>query len=495
MRSTLIDPWQTRLVNFNFADVLRDTARRHGERPALVDGDRRLTWSELDAAVDEAAQGFAAAGLVPGYRVVLLMANSIEFVTSYLGVLRAGLVAVPLNTGLTKGEIANVVGHSGARLAVTDGDLAAKVEGLRVVRPGELGGHAPLTPQTDPETLAVLLYTSGTSGEPRAAMLPHRALAANVKNLTELGEDRMGPDDVVLGVLPLFHAFGLNAVLGWAIATGAALILDQRFESTHTIEMIRRYGVTRLPLAPPALHALLARDDLKDALQTVKVVLTGASTLDRGLAERFELATGLFVHQGYGLTEASPGVTATLGEDAPKPGSVGRPLPNVDLRIADERGEDVEGDDPGEILVRGGNLFSGYWPDAVDGPDDEGWYRTGDVGYLDADGDLFLVDRLRELIIVSGFNVFPSEVEEVLVQAPGVREAAVIGVPSEETGEAVKAFVVPRTGESVDPAEVREYAGSRLARFKSPVEIEVVDHLPHSVTGKVAKGRLRGVDR
>jgi long-chain acyl-CoA synthetase len=495
MSGTLVGPWQTRLVNFNFADVLRDTARRHGERPALVDGDRRLTWSELDAAVDEAAQGFAAAGLVPGYRVVLLMANSIEFVTSYLGVLRAGLVAVPLNTGLTKGEIANVVAHSGARLAVADGDLAAKVEGLRVVRPGELGGHAPLTPQTDPETLAVLLYTSGTSGEPRAAMLSHRALAANVKNLTELGEDRMGPDDVVLGVLPLFHAFGLNAVLGWAIATGAALILDQRFESTHTIEMIRRYGVTRLPLAPPALHALLAREDLKDALQTVKVVLTGASTLDRGLAERFELATGLFVHQGYGLTEASPGVTTTLGEDEPKPGSVGRPLPNVDLRIADERGEDVEGDDPGEILVRGGNLFSGYWPDAVDGPDDEGWYRTGDVGYLDADGDLFLVDRLRELIIVSGFNVFPSEVEEVLVQAPGVREAAVIGVPSEETGEAVKAFVVPRAGESVDPAEVREYAGSRLARFKSPVEIEVVDHLPHSVTGKVAKGRLRGAER
>ncbi|MDX6251592.1 MAG: long-chain acyl-CoA synthetase [Kribbellaceae bacterium] len=461
----------------------------------MVDGDRRVTWNELDAAVDEAAEGYAAAGLVPGYRVVLLMANSIEFVTSYLGVLRAGLVAVPLNTGLTKGEIGTVIAHSGARLAVTDGDLADKVEGLRAVRPGELGGHAPLTPQTDPETLAVLLYTSGTSGDPRAAMISHRALAANVKNLADLGEDRMGPEDVVLGVLPLFHAFGLNAVLGWAIATGAALILDRRFESTHTLDLIRQYGVTRLPLAPPALHALLARDDLKEALQTVKVVLTGASTLDRGLADRFELATGLFVHQGYGLTEASPGVTTTLGEDEPKPGSVGRPLPNVDLRIADERGEDVEGDDPGEILVRGGNLFSGYWPDGVDGPDDAGWYRTGDVGYLDADGDLFLVDRLRELIIVSGFNVFPSEVEEVLVQAPGVREAAVIGVPSDETGEAVKAFVVPRTGETVEVAEVREYAGSRLARFKCPVELEVVDHLPHSVTGKVAKGRLREAGR
>lgn len=487
--------WQTRLVNFNFADTLRDTARRHGEGLALVDGDRRLTWGQLDTAVNAAAQGFAAAGLVPGYRVVLLMANSVEFVTSYLGCLRAGLVAVPLNTGLTKTEVGHVIAHSGARIAVTDGDLADKVESIRVVRPGELTGHAPLTPQTDPEALAVLLYTSGTSGEPRAAMLTHRALGANVKNLADLGEDRMGPDDVVLGVLPMFHAFGLNAVLGWAVATGAALILERRFDSTATIDLIRRYGVTRLPLAPPALNAFLARPDLKDALGTVKVVLTGASTLERGLAERFEQATGLFVHQGYGLTEASPGVTTTLGEDDPKPGSVGRALPHVELRIADEQGEDVEGDDPGEIVIRGGNLFSGYWPDSVDGPDDEGWYRTGDVGYLDADGDLFLVDRLRELIIVSGFNVFPSEVEEVLVTAPGVREAAVIGVPSEETGEAVKAFVVPKTGAAPVPAEILAYAGTRLARFKCPVEIEVVDHLPHSVTGKVAKGRLREADR
>lgn len=482
-------------MNFNFADILRDTAQRHGERLALVDGDRRLTWSQLDAAVDAAAEGFSAAGLVPGYRVVLLMANSIEFVTSYLGSLRAGLVAVPLNTGLTKTEIDTVIGHSGARVAVVDGDLASKVQGIRVVGPGEFAGHAPLTPQTDPEALAVLLYTSGTSGDPRAAMLTHRALGANVKNLADLGEDRMGPEDLVLAVLPMFHAFGLNAVLGWAVATGAALVIDRRFDSTGTIDLVRQYGVTRLPLAPPALNAFLARPDLKDALQSVKVVLTGASALDRGLADRFQQATGLFVHQGYGLTEASPGVTTTLGEDDPKPGSVGRALPNVEVRIADEQGEDVEGDDPGEILIRGGNLFSGYWPDGVDGPDDEGWYRTGDVGFLDADGDLFLVDRLRELIIVSGFNVFPSEVEEVLVQAPGVRESAVIGVPSDETGEAVKAFVVPETGATADPATIREYAETRLARFKCPVEIEVVDHLPHSVTGKVAKGRLRGAER
>ena len=482
-------------MNLNFADILRDTAQRHGERLALVDGNRRLTWGELDQAVDQAAQGFAAAGLVPGYRVVLLVANSIEFVTSYLGILRAGLVAVPLNTGLTTPEIATVAEHSGARIAVADADLADKIEGLRTVAPGELVGNAPLLPSIDPETLAVLLYTSGTSGDPRAAMLTHRALAANVRNLSELGEDRMGPEDVVLGVLPMFHAFGLNAVLGWTVATGAALIIDRRFDPAHTIDLIRQYGVTRLPLAPPALHALVARPDLREALRTVKVVLTGASALDRALADRFEQASGLFVHQGYGLTEASPGVTTTLGEAEPKPGSVGRALPNVELRIADEQGEDVEGDDPGEILIRGGNLFSGYWPDGVDGPDANGWYRTGDVGFLDPDGDLFLVDRLRELIIVSGFNVFPSEVEDVLVGAPGIQEAAVIGVPSEETGEAVKAFVVPKADTTVDVAAVREYAGTRLARFKSPVEIEVVDQLPHSVTGKVAKGRLRETPR
>ncbi|MGW7679409.1 class I adenylate-forming enzyme family protein [Kribbella sp. NPDC054772] len=482
-------------MNVNFADILRDTAQRHPARPALVDGDRRLTWSELDQAVDRAARGFAAAGLVPGYRVVLLVANSIEFVTSYLGILRAGLVAVPLNTGLTKPEIAAVLEHSGARLAVAGPGLADRFEGVRTVAPDELEGDTPLLPLIDPETLAVLLYTSGTSGDPRAAMLTHRALAANVRNLGELGEDRMGPEDVVLGVLPMFHAFGLNAVLGWAVATGAALIVEQRFDPEQTLGLIGRYGVTRLPLAPPALHALLTRPDLRAALKTVKVVLTGASTLDRGLADRFEQATGLHVHQGYGLTEASPGVTTTLGEAEPKPGSVGRPLPNVEVRIADEQGEDVEGDDPGEILIRGGNLFSGYWPDGVDGPDAEGWYRTGDVGFLDADGDLFLVDRLRELIIVSGFNVFPSEVEDVLVGAPGVREAAVIGVPSEETGEAVKAFVVPLPDTSVDVATVQEYAGTRLARFKCPVEIDVVEHLPHSVTGKVAKGRLREGDR
>jgi long-chain acyl-CoA synthetase len=485
-------------VNANFADLVRATAQRYADRPAIVDGDRRVTWRELDTAVDEVARGFASSGLVPGYRIVLLMANSVEFVTSYLGCLRAGLVAVPLNTGLTAPEIARVLADSGARLVVADGDLAAKAQGdgVRVVRPGELTGTAMLPEQTDPEALAVLLYTSGTSGQPRAAMLTHRALLANVEHLTELGPDAaMTADDVVLGVLPLFHVFGLNAVLGWVCATGAALVLAQRFDSEGTLALIRSERVTRLPLAPPAIVAWLRRDDLRESLGTVRMVLTGASALDPAVADRFRELTGLPVHQGYGLTEAAPAVTSTLGEDEPPRGSVGLPLPGIELRIADERGDDVEGDDPGEILVRGANLFSGYWPDGEGGPDADGWYPTGDVGYLDADGQLYLVDRKRELIIVSGFNVFPVEVEDVLIAAPGVREVAVIGIRNEETGEAVKAFVVPRPGETIDVAAVRSYAASRLARFKCPAEIEVVDQLPHSVTGKVAKGRLREAGR
>jgi long-chain acyl-CoA synthetase len=488
-------------VNANFADLVRATAQRYADRPALVDGDRHVTWRDLDTSVDRTARGLAASGLVPGYRVVLLMANSVEFVTSYLGCLRAGLVAVPLNTGLTAPEIAGVLADSGARLVVADADLADRIDtatarGVRVVRPDELTGEALLAERADPEALALLLYTSGTSGSPRAAMLTHRALLANVEHLTGLAERgdeaAMTSDDVVLGVLPLFHVFGLNAVLGWVCATGAGLVLARRFDPEGTLALVREHQVTRLPVAPPAIVAWLRRPELAESLASVRMVLTGASALDRGVAERFHEVTGLYVHQGYGLTEAAPAVTTTLGSGRePAPGSVGMPLPGVELRIVDEQGDDVEGDDPGEILVRGANLFSGYWPDGADGPGEDGWYATGDVGYLDGDGQLFLVDRKRELIIVSGFNVFPVEVEDVLQSAPGVREVAVIGVPNAETGEAVKAFVVPAQGETVDPAAVLEYAGTRLARFKCPAEIEVVDHLPHSVTGKVAKGRLR----
>jgi long-chain acyl-CoA synthetase len=238
-------------------------------------------------------------------------------------------------------------------------------------------------------------------------------------------------------------------------------------------------------------------------------VLSGASTLDPELATSFFESSGLHVEQGYGLTETAPVIATTLGSgrepgEAPKPGSVGRPLPGIEVRIVDSSGNDAAPGDPAELWVRGDNVFSGYWPDGVDGPHEDGWYPTGDIGLFDADGDLTLVDRLRELVIVSGFNVYPFEVEEVIAEVDGVVEAAVVGTPDEETGEAVLAFIVAgdsvasddlRTVEDELPAKVMAHCAERLARFKQPSRVVVVTGLPHSATGKVAKGRLRALAR
>jgi long-chain acyl-CoA synthetase len=239
----------------------------------------------------------------------------------------------------------------------------------------------------------------------------------------------------------------------------------------------------------------MAVPDLRDRVSGVRLMLSGSAPLSTELVDSFVDRTGVAVHQGYGLTEAAPVVTSTLCSATVKAGSVGAALPGISIRLVDEAGRPPEGEDSGEIHVRGDNLFSGYWPDGVDGPDAEGWFATGDVGFLDGDGDLFLVDRLKELVIVSGFNVYPIEVEDVIAEVDGVAEAAVIGAPDELTGERVIAYVRQVTGASLAAEEleaaVREHCVARLARFKQPVEIHVVAELPHTVTGKVAKGRLR----
>jgi long-chain acyl-CoA synthetase len=223
----------------------------------------------------------------------------------------------------------------------------------------------------------------------------------------------------------------------------------------------------------------------------VRLFASGASPLAPALMEEWETATGKPIYEGYGLTETAPIVTSMLGSRVAKTGSVGRPIPGVTVRLLDEDGSPVEDGDPGEVVVRGNNLFSGYWPDGADGPDADGWFATGDVAYADEDGDLHLVDRRRELILVSGFNVFPREVEDAIASHPNVREAAVIGVPHPQRGEAVKAYVVPQPGAELTAVDITSYCATRLARFKCPTIVAIVDELPHSATGKVAKGRLR----
>jgi long-chain acyl-CoA synthetase len=306
-------------------------------------------------------------------------------------------------------------------------------------------------------------------------------------------------DDVVLGVLPLFHVYGLNAVLGQVLFQGARLVLMDGFDVEASLALIEDEAISVVPVAPPVFAYWMAVPDLRERLSGVRVVLSGSAPLSPELVASFVDRTGVAVHQGYGLTEAAPVVTSTLCSVSAKTGSVGAALPGIEIRLVDEAGHAPDGEDPGEILVRGANLFSGYWPDGADGPDAEGWYATGDVGFLDADGDLFLVDRLKELVIVSGFNVYPVEVEEVVTELDSVSEAAVIGTDDDETGEAVVAYVRRAEGTSLTDEEiveaVREHCAARLARFKQPSHIHVVDELPHTVTGKVAKGRLREAQR
>jgi long-chain acyl-CoA synthetase len=321
-------------------------------------------------------------------------------------------------------------------------------------------------------------------------MLSHRALLTNLEQCLALEPAPMGEDDVVLLVLPLFHIYGLNTGLGMVAASAATGVLAERFDPVGTAELVRAEGVTNIPGAPP-MYVAWAAAEAYDELRDVRMLASGASSLPPAVLEQVQTAVGITIREGYGLTETAPVVTSTLASPVVKAGSIGRPIPGVEVRLVDEGGADVQDDDAGELWVRGANLFSGYWPDGTGGPDPDGWWATGDVGYADEDGDLFLVDRRKELVIVSGFNVYPREVEDALAEHPDIAEVAVIAVPHPYTGEAVKAFVVPRDGAALQPEDVTAHAATRLARFKRPTIVTVVAALPHSATGKVAKGKLR----
>ena len=509
------------------AALVATAAAEAGDRLAVVEaGGRGMTWTELDAEVSRVGSGLGAAGIVAGHRVLLAIGNRMEFVTAYLGVLRAQAVAVPVNPASTRGELTRMLSDSGARMVVADPDTIAAVrqavaavndDQARPVRTVVVGAPTEpdeqsyddlrsaeprdVPPLPDPEKLAVLLYTSGTSGLPRAVMLTHRALIANIEQVATVEPPMIHSDDVVLGVLPLFHVYGLNAVLGGVLRHRAKLVLAERFDPEGTLDLIEDEACSVVPLAPPVFAYWRGVDALEERLGPVRLVLSGSAPLAADVIDEFMERTGIPVHQGYGLTEAAPVVTTTLRSERSEPGSVGSPLDGIELRLVDDERVPLSGadlSDPGEIEIRGDNLFSGYWPDGADGPDDDGWWATGDVGVLDGAGDLHLVDRVKELVIVSGFNVYPTEVEAVLHEVPGVGEAAVIGAEDEFTGEAVVAYVVP-TDPDADVAEleaaVRAHCGERLARFKQPSRLEIVAELPHTGTGKVQKGRLRGQER
>jgi long-chain acyl-CoA synthetase len=343
------------------------------------------------------------------------------------------------------------------------------------------------------DDVAVLVFTSGTAGSPRAAMLSHGNISSNVAQINASSVRQQHASDVGLGLLPFNHAFGLTVVLAGALTTGGSLVLVERFDPQSAFETVARHGVTVMAGAPAMWTALANLPTAPPGtFATVRLATSGADRLPVDVAERLEQRYGLVVHEGYGLTEAGPAVTSSIGQEH-RVGSVGTPLPGIDLRLVDEDGTDTLVGDPGELWVRGDNVFLGYWndPDATGAVLRDGWLRTGDVATVDDDGFLFLVDRAKDLIIVSGFNVYPAEVEAVLMEHPGVEECAVVGVPHPYSGEAVKAFVVVAPGSSYEEDELVAWCGDHLARYKCPSKIMFVDELPHSLHGKLLRRELR----
>jgi long-chain acyl-CoA synthetase len=486
------------------ADALGRTAARLPGKPALLSGEQGVTYAELDERVDRAAAALARLGLRPGDRVALLAGNGPPFVEAVFGAWRAGLVAVPLNVAFTADEVTHILRDSGARAVVSGEAFLGMLDGLRGSLPGleqvvvagawDATGGAEAA-AVDDGSLALLQYTSGTTGRPKGAMLSHANLLANHEQMSRT-RLRLEESDVVLCVLPLFHIYALNVVLAYALARGSTLLLVERFDPLETLREVERRRATVIAGAPPMYVAWVNLPGAEGFdLQSVRFAVSGAAPLPPSVLERFVEGFAIPIWEGYGLTETSPVLTnvAAGDDDRPRPGSVGRPLPGVEIRLVDDRGAPVRRGDPGEVLARGPNVFGGYWeqPEATaDVLDGDGWFHTGDIAYAE-DGHLHLVDRKTDLVIVSGFNVYPREVEDVLHRHPDVAQAAVVGAPHPETGECVKAFVVLTRPGAATPAGIVGFCARSLARFKVPAVVEFVDDLPLVVTGKVRRQSLR----
>jgi long-chain acyl-CoA synthetase len=482
---------------------------------AVISRGKPTTYGQLREQVAGLRGGLIGLGLEPGDRVGIVAANNWYFVVSYLAVLGTGCVAVPINPTSPVPEVQRELAAIGARAVIAGPSAKGSVGSLdRAALPvletviASQGADiadavllddlvasspAPLVERAE-DDLAVLIFTSGTAGSPKAAMLTHGNLLSNLEQCQAHPGRSQGPDDVVFGVLPFFHIFGLNVVLGLSFIAGAAVLLVERFDPQSALESIGNHGVSVISGAPTMWGAWATLPGTRPgALASVRVATSGAAKLDpqvqRTISERF----GVEIMEGYGLTEAAPVVTTGTGLVAPE-GSIGVPLPGLHVRLVDADGQDALVGDAGELWVQGPNVFAGYWndPDATrTALTADGWLRTGDIAVVDDDGFLFLVDRAKDLIIVSGFNVYPAEVEEVLASHPAVAQAVVIGVPHPHSGEAVKAYVVVAEGVSVEEDDLIHHCEAHLARYKCPQKVMFVDEIPQSATGKVLRNALR----
>ena len=490
----------------NLATLGEENVRRFGEYPALAFEGRVLTNTDQQRAANRMAHALRRLGVVPGDRVAVMLPNCPEVLQAYAAIWKAGAVAVPLLFLLAPDEVRRVLGHSGARVLLTAPELAFKAEGWdgrRVLVGGE-SAEAPAlealvaaepdafpTVPRAPDDLAVILYTAGTTGQPKGVALSHRNLLANARSVAALYE--LDRERWALATLPLAHSYGLGLTNASAIL-GTRAVLLRWFTPEGVLAAIERYRVQQMSGVPTMFVALLHHPEA-DRYDTSSMRLwgSGAAPLPVEIVEPFEKKFGGRLLEGYGLTEAAPVVSAHRLSGERRLGSVGQPVPGVEVRIVDDDDRPLPTGEVGEVCVRGDNVMVGYYrmPEETAGVLRGGWLHTGDMGRLDAEGFLYIVERKKDLIIRGGFNIYPREVEDVLYAHPAVAEAAVVGRPDPVMGEAVTAFVVLRPGAEATAEGLIGFCQERLARFKCPTEVRFVPSLPKSPVGKVLRKALR----
>ncbi|AYE94637.1 long-chain fatty acid--CoA ligase [Mycobacterium paragordonae] len=474
------------------------------DRIALRCDDLTFTFAEFHTAAARVATLLERAGIEPGDRVGLMLPNTPAYAIAFFGIMYRGAVAVPMNPLLKAREVTYYLSNSGATALFATPSFAAEATagadevGARcwLVDDAALAGLIAELPvrqnpvQRGSDDVAVIVHTSGTTGKPKGAMLTHGNLGCNAE-VTVRTLAKITPDDVVMGCLPLFHVFGLTGALNSAVLAGATLTLIPRFDPRKALEVIERDAVTVFEGVPTMYSALLGAAELAPgATRSLRTCVSGGAALPVQVLTDFEKAFGCTVLEGYGLSESSSAAAFNHPDRPRKAGSIGTPIDGVQMRVVDLNGAEVARGDTGEIQIRGHNVMKGYWnlPDATRATiTGDGWLNTGDVGRVDEDGYFYIVDRTKDLIIRGGYNVYPREIEEVLYEHPAVAEAAVVGVPHDSLGEEVGAAVALKKDATVTAEQLRDHVKDRVAAYKYPRMVWLVDELPKGPTGKVQK--------
>ncbi len=496
-------PCPLEVIMANLNSVFAEAAARHTERPAVRMDELVLSYSQLRDAAYRMASLLSSVGIAPGDRVAIMLPNVPAFPIAFYGALAAGAIVVPMNPLLKSREISYYLSDSGARVllawhsAASEAALGAAATGVPVLKVDEpdaaglLTGLAPVTAGVERagDDDAVILYTSGTTGVPKGAELTHAGLTRNAA-VTARNLLNAGPDDVVMGCLPLFHVFGLTCALNAIIAVGASLTLLPRFDPAKVLEIVGRDQVTIFE-GVPTMYAAMLHDPAAARADTssLRVCVSGGAAMPAEIMRRFEQAFGCMILEGYGLSETSPVASFNHPDRVRKPGSIGTPIQGVEMRVVDNQGAELPAGQIGEIVIRGYNVMKGYWrnPDATADTITSGWLKTGDLARVDEDGYFYIVDRKKDMIIRGGFNVYPREIEEVLYEHPAVAEAAVIGIPDEDLGEEIAAAVKLMPDATATTDELRAFVKDRVAPYKYPRYVWIAPDLPKGPTGKILR--------